>query len=188
MKVFFRGLKGVPYEPYEGPRVRCTSRDFNSLALASRMYIACAGKLAELVIASRVRHIPGAWRNYKSGIALLGRALNVALGTVPDDQWERIDAIISYGELEINLPKAAINQRGGSILAVHGKALHTLIYYAMRNECAICLKCGGEAKRCELYATLKGVIEPDTWESYGCPWRDTIIETLRMEREGGLKR
>lgn len=68
-------------------------------------------------------------------------------------------------------------------MAVQGAALQSLIYYAMRNECAICLKAGGEAKRCELYAALRGCTEPDTWESFGCPWRDTITETLRLERE-----
>jgi len=57
----------------------------------------------------------------------------------------------------------------------------------MRNECSICLKEGGEAKRCELYAALKGCYEPDNWESYGCPWRDTIIEVLRLEREAAEK-
>lgn len=188
MGFVFRGLRGVPFERPECERVRCTNRDFHALALATRMYIACEGKVSDAVIEKRIKAIPGAWRNYRSGLALLGRALNAALCTVPDDQFDRMSTIINEGEIEINLPKAAINQQGGSVLAVDGKALMALIYYAMRNECAICLKCGGEAKRCELYAALKGVNEPDSWESAGCPWRDTIIETLRLEREEEKRR
>lgn len=183
MGFVFRGLRGVPFVPYDGERTLCTARDFQSLALAARLHIACTDKLTEMVIEPRIRHIPGAWRNWKSGIALMGRAMNAALSTVPDDQFERISTIINEGTLEINLPKASINQAGGSVLAVDGKCLQNLIYYAMRNECAICLKTGGEAKRCELYAALKGCAEPDTWETYGCPWRDLITETLRLERE-----
>ncbi len=188
MGFVFRGLRGVPFVPYEGERRRCTARDFHSLAMASRLYIASTGKLSELVIEPRIRKIPGAWRDWKSGLAFMGRALNAALNTVPDDQFDRISTIINEGEITIDLPKASINQRGGSVQAVEAKALMSLTYFAMRNECAICLKCGGEAKRCELYAALKGVIEPDSWESYGCPWRDTIMETLRLEREDEKKK
>lgn len=187
MGFVFRGLRGVPFVPYEGERVRCTARDFHSLAMAARLYIACTGKLTELVIESRVRKIPGAWRDWKSGMAFMGRAMNAALNTVPDDQFDRISTIINEGTLEISLPKASINQQGGTVMAVEGRALQCLIYYAMRNECAICLKSGGEAKRCELYGALKGCTEPDTWETYGCPWRDLITETLRLEREEAAK-
>lgn len=181
--IVFRGLKGVPYTPYDGERIRCTARDFQALAMAGRMYIACAGKVGDMVIKPRIRHIPGAWRNYKSGLALMGRAMNAALQTVPDDQFNRISTLFDYAEITLDLPKASVNGRGGSVLAVDSAQLMALVYYAMRNECAICLKEGGEAKRCELYAALKGCYEPETWDTYGCPWRDTIIETLRMERE-----
>ena len=187
MGFVFRGLRGVPFDPPQCERVRCTARDFQSLAMAARLYIACTGKLTDLVIAPRIRKIPGAWRDWKSGMAFMGRALNAALCTVPDDQFDRIAAIIDKGEITIDLPKASINQQGGSVLAVEGKALMALLYYAMRNECAICLKCGGEAKQCELYAALKGVHEPDSWDSAGCPWRDTILETLQQEREEAAK-
>ena len=187
MGFVFRGLRGVPFTPYEGERVRCTARDFQSLAMASRLHITCTGKLAELVMEPRIRHIPGAWRDWKSGVAFMGRALNTALSTVPDDQFERLAQILNEGEIEIHLPQARINQSDSGVLAVNGKALMSLCYYAMRNECAICLKCGGEAKQCELYAALKGVNEPDSWESAGCPWRDTITETLRLEREDAAK-
>lgn len=187
MGFVFRGLRGAPFVPYEGERVRCTARDFQSLAMASRLYIAMTGKLTELVMEPRIRKIPGAWRDYKSGVAFLGRALNAALSTVPDDQFERLGAIITEGTIEIHLPQAKINQADSGVVAVNGAALMSLCYYAMRNECAICLKCGGEAKQCELYAALKGVNEPDSWDSAGCPWRDTIIETLRLEREDAAK-
>lgn len=187
MGLVFKGLRGVPLVPYKGERVRCTARDFQSLAMASRLYIAMSGKLAELVMEPRIRKIPGAWRDYKSGVAFIGRALNAALSTVPDDQFERLGTIINEGTIEIHLPQAKINQSDTGVLAVNGAALMSLSYYAMRNECAICLKCGGEAKQCELYAALKGVNEPDTWESAGCPWRDTITETLRLEREDAAK-
>ena len=179
----FRGLRSVPYQPYDGERIRCTARDFGSLVIARRMYLSCAGKLGELVIKPRIKHIPGMWSSYRSGVALLGRAMNAAYSTVPDDQFQRLDTLFQQGELEINLPKSKINSAGGSILAVDGSALQCLVYYAMRNECAICLKEGKEAKRCELANALKGCIEPDTWETYGCIWRDVIIETLRLERE-----
>ena len=166
---------------------RCTARDFQSLAMAARLYIASAGKLTEAVIEPRIRKIPGAWRDWKSGIAFMGRALNAALCTVPDDQFDRLSTILSTGEIEIHLPKATINQNDSGVMAVNGKELFALTYYAMRNECAICLKSGGEAKQCELYAALKGVIDPDDWDSAGCPWRDTITETLRIEREDAAK-
>lgn len=183
MGFVFKGLRGVPFVQHKCERKRCTARDFHSLAMAARLYIACTGKLTELVIEPRIRQIPGAWRDWKSGTAFMGRAMNAALCTVPDDQFDRISKIITEGTIEINLPKASINQQGGSVMAVDGRALQNLIYYAMRNECAICLKSGGEAKRCELYAALKGCTEPDTWETFGCPWRDTIIETLSLERK-----
>lgn len=183
MGFVYKGLKGVPYRKLDCEKIRCTSRDFGSLALAGRLYIAAAGKLGELVIGPRIKGIPGAWQKYRSGVALLGRAMDAAFQTVPDDQFERLSTIFDHGTIDINLPKSKINNSGGSILAVDGKALANLTYYAMRNECSICLKEGGEAKRCELYQALKGVIEPDTWQSYGCPWRDVIIETLSQERE-----
>lgn len=188
MGFVFRGLRGVPFIPYEGERTRCTARDFHSLAMASRLYIACTGELEKLVIEPRIRHIPGAWRDWKSGCAFMGRALNAALCTVPDDQFDRMSKYINEGEICIDLPKASINQQGGSIMAVDAKALQCLIYYSMRNECAICIKEGGEAKRCELYGALKGCTEPDDWKTYGCPWRDLITETLRLEREEEAKK
>lgn len=187
MGFVFRGLRGVPFEPVKGEEKRCTAKDFHGLAIASRMYIALEGKVGKQVLEPRIRHIPGAWRNYKSGIAFLGRAMNAALCTVPDEQFERMSTIINEGEITIDLPKLRINNQGGSVMAVDGSALYALTYFAMRNECAICLLCGGEAKRCELYAALKGCLEPDSWESFGCPWRDMIMETLRLEREDAKK-
>lgn len=38
-------------------------------------------------------------------------------------------------------------------------------------------------KRCELYQALKGVVEPGSWESSTCPYRDEIMKRLEEERE-----
>ena len=122
MEMIFKGLRGVPFRPYEGERTRCTARDFQSLAIAGRMYIACSGKVGELVIAPRIRHIPGAWQKWRSGLALFGRALNDALATVPDDQFARLATIFDYGEISIDLPKATVSESGGSVMAVEAKA------------------------------------------------------------------
>ena len=182
MPLVFKGLRGVSHIPVDCEKKRCTARDFNGLAMTFRLYIAAAGKLTEHVIAPRIRKIPSAWRCWRAGTALIGRALDTVMQTVPDDQFERLATIMEHGVLDINLPRVRINEEGGSILAVQGQALERLTYYAMRNECAICMKEGREAKRCDLYGALKGVIEPETWESYGCPWRDEIMRRLEEER------
>lgn len=183
MPIVYRGLKSAGYHPIECERKRCTARDFMGLAMAGRLYLAAANKVGEEVIKPRIRPIKGAWGWWKSGVALMGRALDAAYQTVPDDQFERLSTIFEHGVLDINLPKTKINEQGGSIVAVNGAALERLTYYAMRNECGMCVKDRREVKHCELYQALKGVIEPDSWESCTCPYRDDIIARLAEERE-----
>lgn len=182
MPMTYKGLKYAGYHKVECEQKRCTARDFAGLAMAGRLYIAAAGKLGEGVIEPRLKNIKGALGWWRSGTALLGRAMDAAFQTVPDDQFERMNVIFEQGELDITLPRVRINEQKGSILAVHGQALERLTYFAMRNECAICLKDRSEVKRCELYQALKGVVEPGSWESSTCPYRDEIMKRLEEDR------
>lgn len=184
MPMTYKGLKGAGYHKVECEKKRCTARDFCGLAMAGRLYIAACGKLGEGVIEPRLRNVKGAWSWWRSGVALMGRAMDAVFQTVPDDQFERMNTIFEHGVLDINLPRVRINEQGGSVLAVHGWALERMTYFAMRNECAICMKDRSEVKRCELYQALKGVIEPGSWESSTCPYRDEIVKRLQEEREG----
>ena len=177
MGFVYKGLKGAKHRVYECEKKRCTSRDFRGLAMACRLYMAASGKLSEFVIEPRIRKIKGAWSCWRSGVAMMGVALDAAMQTVPDDQFERISTILEYGELDINLPKVKINETGGSILAVHGAALEKLVNHAMDAECGICFKERHEVKQCELYQALKGCVEPGSWESRGCPYRDELMRT-----------
>ena len=184
MPLLYKGLQGVKPREYDCEKKRCTARDFRGLAMAGRLYSAASGKLGEFVIKPRIQAIDGAWRCWKSGISLLGVGLDAAIQTVSDDQMERLNTIFEHGELDINLPRVSINEQGGSILAVHGAALERIVHHAMSNECGICIKEKHEVKRCDLYQALKGVIEPTSWDSSTCPYRDEIIRKLEEERGG----
>lgn len=184
MPMVYKGLKGIPYRPCGCERKRCTAQDFSGLAMAGRLYIAAAGKLGEFVIEPRLKGVKGAISWWRASVALMGRALDAAFQTVPDDQFERMNVIFEHGELDITLPRIRINEQKGSILAVHGWALERMTYFAMRNECAICIKDRSEVKRCELYQALRGVVEPTSWDSSTCPYRDEIMKRLQEERDG----
>lgn len=179
MGFVYRGLKGVKQRQYECEQRRCTARDFNGLAMGGRLYIASAGNLGKYVIEPRIRDIKGMLSRWRSGVALMGAAMDAALQTVPDDQWERMGTIFEHGVLDINLPRVRINEQGGSVLAVNGAALECVVHHAMRNECGICIKERHEVKQCELYQALKGVIEPESWESSTCPYRDELLRQMK---------
>ena len=183
MPMTYKGLKTVEHHAYGCEKRRCTARDFAGLAMAGRLHVAAANRLGDEVIKPRIKDIKGAWGWWKSGVALMGRAIDAAYQTVPDDQFERLGKIFEHGVLDINLPRTKINDEGGSVVAVNGLALERVVHYAMQSECAICFKDAREIKQCELYKALKGVIEPSSWESSTCPYRDEIVRKLKDERE-----
>ena len=113
MPMTYKGLKGVGYHKVECEQKRCNARDFAGLAMAGRLYIAASGKLGEGVIEPRLKGIKGAIGWWRSGTALIGRAMDAVYQTVPDDQFERMNTIFEQGELDINLPRMRINEQGG---------------------------------------------------------------------------
>ncbi len=171
----YNGLRGVPKADYKGPKMRATANEFRNMAMAGRLWAACSEKLGKM-LESRLRQHPGAWRDWRSGVALLGRAMDIVFQTVPDDQFERLDAVFSRSTIKIDMPMASDDRRG--VVGVHADDLVTLTYYAMRAECAICLREGGQVRTCGLGKALAGVREPDTWETSGCAWRDQILREM----------
>lgn len=179
MKTTYAGLPGIPHGKYDGPRIRCTAREFSGMALAGRLYHACQGKLGR-EMEQRLRQTPGAWRNWRAACAMMGRAMDAIYNTVPDDQFERLWAIFTQGNIDINMPRAC--DFGGELVVVHGEALRALTRAAMEGQCTICLREGGHARSCPTARALAGCVEPDTWDTCGCVWRDQALRDREQSK------
>lgn len=175
MQAHYVGMPGIPNGPEPEKRIRCTRQEFAGMALAGRVYHACQGKLGQ-EMEERLRQTPGAWRNWRAACAMMGRAMDAIYRTVPDDQFERLWALFNRGEIDIHMPRAS--DYGGDLLIVHGDALMQLAHAAMRAECRICIKEDGQVRTCPLRKALDGVLEPDTWDTSTCAWRDQALKEI----------
>lgn len=178
----FTGLDGVPHTPYAGERVRGNNREFQGIALVARLWATTNVKLMG-ELEKRARLVPGAWRMLRAGLAMLGRGLDGVLSTLPDDQFDRVYALFTQGIIEIRMPSALDGDAGLLMVPVTREALLELAWHAMDAECAICLKDDREIKHCALAKALGGCMEPETWESLTCPWRDEVLDMKRFEEE-----
>lgn len=177
-RMTYNGIEGVPHTEYDGERMRATAKEFGAMALAGRFFIACNRHLGGM-LKPRLDKTPGAWRMWKSGVAMLGRAVDAVFHTVPDDQLERLNAVFTHGTITIDMPKTVEDYDG--LIVVHAKDMLMCAQMAMAHECSICFREGKDAKHCPLAAALAGITEPDTYETSGCVWRDQAMR----DREAG---
>lgn len=174
----YGGIPGVKRRTYTGKKISASRKDYRAIALAMTLQMNCR-KLIGDALAPRIDAVPDGRRDWKGGIALLGRVLDMVVQTVPDEQFERLYQLTQNGDIDLNLHKAV--RMGGDVITVSESALNLLTDCVMRSECSICLREGGHVRSCPINRALAGVTEPETWETSGCAWRDEALRRLGKE-------
>lgn len=177
----YGSMDGVRPIAYDGAQTRCTQEDFRSLAFAGRLMVSCKGKIGD-ILEPRLR-AAGVWQRWRAGVAMMGRALDGAYRTIPNDQFERLYVLFTQGQIDIHLKLASERHEGA--VPVNANALETLARAAMEGTCAICLESGARAERCSLARALDGCLETETREARtGCRWRDQLLRDREAAKEG----
>lgn len=129
----------------------------------------------------RLQSIPNGWRQYRMIQTALHRLLEDLYETMTVKGLLRIKNMMHYGEVKISISPIERNALG--YLVVHEKDMAVLTTAALQNECAMCIKDGEEAKRCDLRKALWEIIPPETIPKYGCPFRENAMQGCLTEAE-----
>lgn len=152
-------------------RIDMTSRELHAVeflaALRSQM-----DKHGER-LKPRLQNIPNGWRQYRLIQSALSSMIAALYDTMPYKQIKRIEDMMGYGEVKIDIAPVAKHALG--YLTVHEKDLAVIATAAMQNECLMCIKDGDEIKKCALRKALWEIAPPDDLVKYGCPYRENAM-------------
>ena len=111
----------------------------------------------------------GVYREIMSALGLLKRAWHEMYDAVTEAQRNSIGNQTAHTSIEIK-PRPIGDFHGAYI--VDGAHLDTLAEYARKAECDMCMRSGGEIKRCPLRKTLLAVTPPQEHSKYRCEYAD----------------
>ena len=120
----------------------------------------------------RLRLIPNGWRNFRLIFATLDRLLTALYETMPLKSRLYMGKITRDGEILIRFKPAS---RAPEWTVIRDDDLAVITNLAMASECAICLKQGREAKKCELRRALESFAPPhDGHPAGGCGYQNVV--------------
>ena len=118
----------------------------------------------------RLRMVPNGWRDYRLIFSTLDRLLLKLYDTIPQKGRLYLQKLSKHGEILIRFSPAARSQEW---LLIKDDDLAVIVNLAMAAECAICLKQGREAKKCELRKALENIAPPhDGHPAGGCGYQN----------------
>lgn len=120
----------------------------------------------------RLRMVPNGWRDYRLIFSTLDRLLLKLYDTIPQKGRLYLQKLSKHGEILIRFSPAARSQEW---LLIRDDDLAVIANLAMASECAICLKQGREAKKCELRKALENIAPPhDGHPAGGCGYQNVV--------------
>lgn len=120
----------------------------------------------------RLKLVPNGWRDFRLVFTTLDRLLKNLYNTIPDKGTAYLSKIVQHGEIIIRFTPAA---RSPEWSVVRDDDLAAIINLAMTAECAICLKQGREAKKCELRKALENIAPPlEGHPADGCGYQNVV--------------
>lgn len=171
----YTGLDGVKRCGYTGEKTKCTGEELNHVVLMYLLYMAARNKSGN-ALKARMQKVPGAWKNWRSGVGMMARAMDAIFCTMTYEQMGTVDAMSRHGHVDIHLPKAVGDDEGRVI--VDQGAFVTIMEAAME-QCKLCFLSGSETKRCALCQALESACPPKTWETKsGCVFRDVAMNGM----------
>lgn len=154
---------GVELQPLKGKELKCVEY---LVGMESR--IAESGD----ALRERLRMVPNGWRDYRLIFATLDRLLLRLYDTIPTKGLQYLQKLTKHGEILIRFSPAARSQEW---LLIKDDDLAVIANLAMASECAICLKQGREAKKCELRKALENIAPPhDGHPAGGCGYQNVV--------------
>lgn len=154
---------GVELQPLKGKELKCVEY---LVGMESR--IAESGD----ALRERLRMVPNGWRDYRLIFATLDRLLLKLYDTIPQKGRLYLQKLSKHGEILIRFSPAARSQEW---LLIRDDDLAVIVNLAMASECAICLKQGREAKKCELRKALENIAPPhDGHPAGGCGYQNVV--------------
>lgn len=133
--------------------MKATGHERQALVFFSAMCDSLAddGKFLE----NRIRSIsPTAWRDWRLAQSTMEKLWKQLCATLekPDRVW--LGRVLQNNEVHV---KQKGPFRAPDYVVMDQQYAHALILHAMHNECATCVKEGGEARRCELRKAIQWV-------------------------------
>jgi len=123
----------------------------------------------------RLRMVPNGWRDFRLIFATLDRLLRNLYSTIPNKGLLYLQKLTKHGEILIRFSPAA---RSKEWLLIKDDDLAVIVNLAMASECAICLKQGREAKKCELRKALENIAPPHEGHPVdGCGYQEVVAGT-----------
>lgn len=130
------------------------------------------------ILGQRLKKHPGAWQKWRSGVALIGKALDELINDMTEKQRVVTHHLLKNGEINIKLKGVAGND--GELFTVPTDDFVKIVNRAMEGDCSICLKQAGEIRGCELRKAFEVCCPPNTYENrFGCPYRDLVITATK---------
>lgn len=152
----------MAYEKMTGEELRMT-------VLLQLMWGVMRGSGAK-ALERRLRTTPTGWKMFRQAFGLLDKMFPQLEDTIPDRQLVQINQTIKNGEVVVKLRRAGKYDDDWNV--VRAETLAVAVGYAMRGECALCVKDRADIKRCQLRKTIDELCPPNTFETMGCIYRD----------------
>ena len=154
---------GVELPPLKGKELKCVE---DLVGMESRI-VESGDALRE-----RLRMVPNGWRDFRLIFTTLDRLLRNLYDTIPNKGLQYLQKLTKHGEILIRFSPAARSQEW---LLIKDDDLAVIVNLAMAAECAICLKQGREAKKCELRKALENIAPPhDGHPAGGCGYQNVV--------------
>lgn len=150
-------------------REKLTGEELRMIVLLRIMWGAIDGRFRK-VLGARLKKTPRGYMMFCQAFGLLSAMFMQLRETVPERQLEQIDRTVQHGEVQVRLQRAGAYDDDMNI--VRSNTLGVAVGYAMRGECALCVKDRADVKRCPLRKAIDELCPPDSYETAGCVYRD----------------
>lgn len=117
----------------------------------------------------RLRSVPGLWRQYRSGAAMVHKAVEGIYNTLPANTIRNLNLLMEHGEVVVRFQPATRNEE---LQLVRKEQLQMLVNKVVAQECAMCLLDERGQKRCKLRRALMDIAVPRELPERGCPYLD----------------
>lgn len=121
------------------------------------------------------------WRDICLLCSLVDKVQAALMQTIPDRQYMQLLELANKGKLRIDMPGPA---RLKTYSLVDNDDLATLAEFAFRDQCAMCVLEGKDARDCRLRNALLTSAPPDTireTHSCGCEYQDYALALMQGE-------
>lgn len=116
------------------------------------------------------------WRDLRAAAALTNKSAEALMKTVPEEKLRWIARTMKEGHIRVDMP-GPVRREGYVILSdTHAAALAEA---AMRNECAMCTRTGGDVSKCLIRQALLVAAAPENIRD------DGVLSGCEYERYAG---